>query len=444
MYKNKGETQTYRKMSAESRKNFVINYLVNQLKLFIAEFCNEVDRSLSFELSCKNDSVIITFLGEDPLAAAAAAAAAGERDNGYRPGFYEDYSGFGRENGVSTPTEMSLGGASVTPSTTNQGFREDPRRTGAPGQSQASKGPSGQMEEMIFGQPMRFQDEADDENPPPPPPPGLEAGRMDKRSWQQYQKLLQETRPWSDKEDPSPKNNNESKGDKAQKGEGAIAEEKKRSAPTVTSTATSAAKSTATSTAKSTASSAAAAILAAAKNKADSSAVANLLNELGLDDLKRKKPKADPKTDAKADVRASPRTEPKSDTSDFKDSVSDKAKPLSREEETPSPPDEKKVRFNNKEDKGGFVCSKCGQFFNRFRNYYLHQVKRHDKKHKDEALDGIPDKKFKCPDCLTSSDCKREIDKHRRKYHYDLYKCTQCTFSTYTRTKLNEHCQIYH
>merc|ERR1719419_630365 len=162
---------------------------------------------------------------------------------------------------------------------------------------------------MIFGQPMRFLDEADDENPPPPPPPGLEAGRMDKRSWQQYQKLLQETRPWSDKEDLSPKNNNESKGDKARKGEGAIAEEKKRSAPTVTSTATSAAKSTATS--------AAAAILAAAKNKADSSAVANLLNELGLDDLKRKKPKADPKTDAKADVRASPRTEPKSDTSDF-------------------------------------------------------------------------------------------------------------------------------
>merc|ERR1712136_488192 len=149
---------------------------------------------------------------------------------------------------------------------------------------------------MIFGQPMRFQDEADDENPPPPP--GLEAGRMDKRSWQQYHKLLQETRPWSDKEDPSPKNNNESKGDKAQKGEGAIAEEKKRSAPTVTSTAMSAAKSTATSTAKSTASSAAAAILAAAKNKADSSAVANLLNELGLDDLKRKKPKADPKIDA--------------------------------------------------------------------------------------------------------------------------------------------------
>ena len=445
-------------MSAESRKHFVINNFVHGLKLFIADFCSSIDLALSFELICKNNqTVIINFLGEENP---------DEIHNGPRPHHQQQHEAPllpppplpPRDDfpvATSTPTSTAnvdkpdfrhgnkknngAGHVGNDASSTRNGGREDPRRpagapivplavpappvsmsaamhspittpqniplplgvppppVGVPPPAVTSSSSNRISEKSVFGQPLRYASKDNDDLTPE----NENRGWAEPENWRRRQTAAAAS--------SINNNDNQSKNKNDVRPNPAAAppqpnkpEEKKRRGGGGGN---------------------------GAEDRVENldSTVNYLFDELELEDTPRKRKQVAP---------------PSLVASKEDDSAAASTTAAAGDAETPSPPDAKRrVRFEKKE---GFICSKCGQFFNRFRNFYLHQVKRHDKKKKDEILEGIKDKKFKCPDCLFSSDCKREIDKHRKKYHHDLYKCSQCTFSTYTRTKLNEHAQIYH
>ena len=452
-------------MSAESRKHFVINNFVHGLKLFIADFCSSIDLALSFELILKNNqTVVINFLGEEnpdevlnnarhslppppplprdlnfPVVTTTTTATSSSSSSSTTAAPKSNH------RHLSNNKANNQANGSVNNDAPKNG-REDPRRPGSGGIVPLGVPPPPAMGVVHspIGIPAPQNIPLPLGVPPPPlgaipPPAGVGSSSNQGRPTEQTvfghalrytakenEEQQDENRGWVEPENwrkrigPSSSgvnnnNNNQSKNKNDIRPPALLqahpskAEEKKRRSGGNDAGA------------------------AAAEGRADNldSTVNYLFDELELEDTPRKRKSAN--AAAAIAAHASMSTSKAIDVA---------ASGSVAEAETPSPPDAKRrVRFEKKE---GFICSKCGQFFNRFRNYYLHQVKRHDKKKKDEILEGIKDKKFKCPDCLFSSDCKREIDKHRKKYHHDLYKCSECTFSTYTRTKLNEHAQIYH
>ena len=443
-------------MSAESRKHFVLNNFVHGLKLFIADFCSSIDLALSFELICKNNqTVIINFLGEEnpdeihasrsplpppppfprdsdlgfPVATSSASKTEfrhshddggnGNHGQGNRNDDGGLRNGIGREdprrpNGApaglgAPPPPLTMDVHSPIGVPAPQGVPPPPMSAHLPTKSaSATTTTSTTQEQTVFGQSIKFTAKEKEDTPEE------NRGMAEPENWRKRVAAAKTNNNNSNNHN----NNHQSKNKNEVRPPPAVvglpvnrskADEKKRRGGGGGIDASSTED----------------------RRENLDSTVNYLFDELELEDTPRKRKQ----------TAATAMTNAPAETSLGGGGSSSKAD-AANEAETPSPPDAKRrVRF---EKKDGFICSKCGQFFNRFRNYYLHQVKRHDKKKKDEILEGIKDKKFKCPDCLFSSDCKREIDKHRKKYHPDLYKCSECSFTTYTRTKLNEHSQIYH
>lgn len=483
-------------MSAESRKQYVINNFVNGLKIFIADFCNSIDLALSFELICKNNqTVIINFLGEenpdelDHFGVDALPSSSNSPSSHDPlpppPSFLQDPFPVtsSTPNSSSAPTKSdfrhshqnsrqhgnnnnNIGAKNDATANRTGNGREDPRRPGSSAGGGATTPVGVPPSSMGVYSPLPVSAIP---LPPMSAPPTFSQAKTTEQSV--FGQALRFTKPSEDLTDDGNHawaepdnwrrrgNNNNNNAANGNNNNNNVQSKNKNEVrlppPPPPPVPAAAATSTTTSANKSKPEEKKRKENKGGGGAADrpenlDSTVNYLFDELELEDTPRKR-----KTTSAAAAFAAATTAAKTSGKSASSSASKASKAeaaaaanaaafasTSAEAETPSPPDAKRrVRF---EKKDGFVCSKCGQFFNRFRNYYLHQVKRHDKKKKEEVLVGIKDKKFKCPDCLFSSDCKREIDKHRKKYHHDLYKCSECTFSTYTRTKLNEHAQIYH